>query len=103
MLTHIVLFFLVEGIDPADTRVARACHVESELGAAAAEVDGTWAFGPGASNRATAADFVAIGEFPSHDELGRFLAHPAHSAAARAWEGLVDVAVGDLPTPTKKL
>ena len=103
MLTHIVLFFLVEGIDPADPRVARACQVESDLGAAAAEVDGTWAFGPGASNRAAAAHFVAIGRFPSHEELGRFLAHQAHTTAVRAWEGLAEVVVGDLPTPVEKL
>ena len=99
MLTHVVLFFLVDGVEPDDPRVRRACEVEAGLVAAAVEMGATWTFGAGASVRPAAARYVAIGRFASVEELGRFLAHPAHLRAVHAWEGLADAVVGDLHAP----
>lgn len=94
-LRHIVLFYLLEGIDPESEEVEAANAAEQKLADAIPGNHG-WVFGTDVSRREISADFAGVGDFDSTSALADFLAHPAHKEAARLWTGLARWTVADI-------
>lgn len=95
MIRHVVLFRLAAGVSADDRRVREAVAAEDALAAHIPEARG-WRFGPSITHREVCADFAGVGDFPSLDDLGRFLAHAAHGAAVQLWDGVATWTVADL-------
>lgn len=92
VIRHIVLFTLNPAVTDQDPRVRQAVIAEHELTAVAP----SWRFGANPTGRRDAADFAATGDFVDAVELAAFLRHPAHQAAAHAWNDIAACHVADV-------
>ncbi|MGX2993506.1 Dabb family protein [Streptomyces sp. JNUCC 64] len=95
MIRHYVLFKLKPGVSWDDPRARHAERVAAEVGGEVPELR-AWTVGRNISTRPVAHDFVAVGLLDDMEAVERYLVHPFHQEAIRAWREISDWVIADV-------
>ncbi|WP_329499906.1 Dabb family protein [Kitasatospora herbaricolor] len=95
MIRHIVLFKLKPGVSWDDPRVEPAEGLAAKVGGEVPELH-EWSVGRNISTRPVAYDFAAVGLLDDEEALERYLVHPFHQEAIKAWREISDWVIADV-------
>lgn len=95
MIRHYVLFKFKAGVSWDDARAQAAEQMAAKVGGEVLELH-EWTVGRNISTRPVAYDFIVVGLLDDMDAVERYLVHPFHQEAIRAWREISDWAIADV-------
>ncbi|MFG2785933.1 Dabb family protein [Streptomyces prunicolor] len=95
MIRHYVLFKFKSGVSWDDARAQQAEQTAAKVGGEVPELH-EWKIGRNISTRPVAYDFIAVGLLDDMDAVERYLVHPFHQEAIRAWREISDWVIADV-------
>ncbi|HET6856935.1 MAG TPA: Dabb family protein [Streptomyces sp.] len=94
MIRHLVLFKLNDGVRREEPRVAVGVKAFQELDGVVPELE-FWECAWNITDRPIAYDFAINSAVQDRDALKRYIAHPAHQAAAGQWDDFSTRVIAD--------
>lgn len=95
MIRHYVLFKFRSGVSWDDARAQQAEQTAAKVGGEVPELR-EWKTGRNISTRPVAYDFIVVGLLDDMDAVERYLVHPFHQEAIRAWREISDWVIADV-------
>jgi hypothetical protein len=95
VIRHYVLFKFRSGVSWDDARAQQAEQTAAKVGGEVPELR-EWKTGRNISTRPVAYDFIVVGLLDDMDAVERYLVHPFHQEAIRAWREISDWVIADV-------
>jgi hypothetical protein len=95
MVTHVVLFKLLDGLTP-DNPAVQAMHMALQKLPGQIEEICDWQCGFNSTADEQAWDYVLVATFRSREDLHAYFGHPAHEAVLEMVDKVAEIRFGDI-------